>query len=378
MLRARTIALGSALAALAVFGSACGGNTAENTGGAGGEQNVGGSGGGTGAGGPLILENPPEPGPETPGDGAGQVLAIRKLFLGNTDRNGVEDDKAWMEYGFDIDGKASTKASKDLCQPAAGATPDTVYPDGKNGIDNSFGANILPTVIALAPAAASGVNDSIDSGSFTIMLDIKELGTGENYNPLKTFLYGGANFDQTDDGVDQTPAWDGSDEWPVVYELLNNGDINDPLVQFPSSYVVTADGKRWWVSGTAGTLVLNLAVGGYTLAININEAQIAMELGADNQTATNGTISGVIETEQLIDELAKVAGSIDTTLCPPSSTFDNLANQIRQASDVLQDGTQDPAKTCDGISIGLGFEMQSVKLGTVADKAMMQPDPCTM
>jgi hypothetical protein len=36
---------------------------------------------------------------------------------------------------------------------------------------------------------------------------------------------------------------------------------------------------------------------------------------------------------------------------------------IGQASDILQDGTQDPTKTCDGITIGLGFEADAVLLG---------------
>jgi hypothetical protein len=36
------------------------------------------------------------------------------------------------------------------------------------------------------------------------------------------------------------------------------------------------------------------------------------------------------------------------------ATFDSLADQIRQAFDILVDGTQDPNQTCNGISIGLG------------------------
>jgi hypothetical protein len=38
---------------------------------------------------------------------------------------------------------------------------------------------------------------------------------------------------------------------------------------------------------------------------------------------------------------------------------------IQQASDILTDGTQDPTKTCDGISIGLGFEMVDAARGGV-------------
>jgi hypothetical protein len=50
--------------------------------------------------------------------------------------------------------------------------------------------------------------------------------------------------------------------------------------------------------------------------------------------------------------------------------------QIREASDMMQDGTQDPAKECDGISIGLGFEMTRVVIGTASPPVAPPPDPC--
>jgi hypothetical protein len=174
------------------------------------------------------------------------------------------------------------------------------------------------------------------------------------------------------------PKWDGTDAWPVVLELLNNGDIENPKVQFKDSYVVTdkATGARTWVSGSFGDITLNLAIQGFTLALTVSNAVITMDLNDDNSQATNGTIAGVLNTEQLLSELAKVAGSFDPSLCPPSSTFESIAQQIRQASDIGSDGTQDPTKECDGISIGLGFNMQKVVLGPVAPPAMPGTDPC--
>ena len=41
----------------------------------------------------------------------------------------------------------------------------------------------------------------------------------------------------------------------------------------------------------------------------------------------------------------------------------------------MQDGTQDPTKTCDGISIGLGFDAELVQLGPIAPPAAT-PNPC--
>ena len=52
-----------------------------------------------------------------------------------------------------------------------------------------------------------------------------------------------------------------------------------------------------------------------------------------------------------------------------------IAQQIRQAQDILDDGTQGPTKSCNGISVGLGFEAVSVKAGAVLDDPP-PPDPC--
>jgi hypothetical protein len=42
----------------------------------------------------------------------------------------------------------------------------------------------------------------------------------------------------------------------------------------------------------------------------------------------------------------------------------------------MKDGTQDPAAFCNGISIGLGFEMKAVQLGGALNAQPPEPDPC--
>ena len=69
------------------------------------------------------------------------------------------------------------------------------------------------------------------------------------------------------------------------------------------------------------------------------------------------------------------AGSLDVSLCD-GTTFDSIANQIRVASDILADGSNASGTTCDGISIGLGFDMVEVQLGAVAPAVAPTPDPC--
>ncbi len=376
MLRSRFILLAGFVSAATAL-AACGGGTVSGSTGGGGS---GGSTGGSTGGSAVDLNHPPDADPSaSAGDSTGTVLAIHTLYLGDTDRNGKTSSTAWKSFGYDLDGKASTKESTDLCKPAAGAKASSVYEDGDAGTDNSFGKNILPIITSLASDASSQVNDSINKGSFTIILKIDDIGPKDSYKDIHTGLYAGSKLLDMN-GMQVAPAWDGTDEWPVVPELLNNGDINNPKVQFASSYVVKnpSSGARTWVSGGQGNITLNLSVGGFTLGLTIASALVSTELTADNAGGTNGTIAGILDTEQLIAELAKVAGSFDPTLCPPSSTFESIAQQIRQASDIMSDGSQDPTKTCNGISIGLGFDMDAIKLGKVADPSMPGTDPCAM
>jgi hypothetical protein len=313
---------------------------------------------------------PPPPGPQNPGDGPGAVLAFSQLYLGDTNRDGTPNvSNGWRQIGFNLDGKVSDAASTDLCQPTTGALKDKVYQDGDNGIDNSFGANILPIIRGLANNASELVNTAIDDGTFTIMFEMQKLGTGGDYNPLYTQLYGGSK-------LGSAPKWDGSDAWPVIPELLADPTkIEKSKIVFPNAYVV----GNTWVSGDPSentSVNLNLTLGGYEVVLKINKALIAVKMSDDHKSGTEGTLAGIIETEQFIGELGKIAGAL-ADLCPGDPTFESIAGNLRQASDIMKDGSQNPGSTCDGISIGLGFDMKAVKLGAIGPEAMPGLDPCT-
>jgi len=365
MLRSYLLAAGLSAVSIGMAASAgCGGTDVAGPGGAGGAD----------AGPPAVHALPPDAPPPKAPDGATDVtFAIRKLYLGDTKRDGTPDKvNGWKEYGFDLDGKISTAVSTDLCKPRNNAPVKNVYPDGLNGIDNSFGRNILPIILGLSATAATSINDSITKGSFTIMLSMGKLGAGKEYNPILTKLYGGATLLDAM-MMPVAPKWDGSDTWPVVPELLNNPmDISSAKVQFDKSYLV----DNTWVSGSKGTINLNLSVQGFTLSLTVAAALISVDLSADHKTGTKGTIAGVLATDTLTSELKKVAGGFDPTLCM-GPTIDSIIAQIEQASDIMRDGTAgDPTKTCDGISIGLGFDVAAVQLGKIAPAAMGGGDPC--
>ena len=116
--------------------------------------------------------------------------------------------------------------------------------------------------------------------------------------------------------------------------------------------------------------------GGQNLPLEIEQPAIVLTLTGDHQRAT-GTLAGVLRTEVVVASLRQLAGSFDASLCG-GATVESITTQITQSSDILADGTQDSARDCDGISIGLGFDASAVMLGAIGDATPVAPDPCAM
>ncbi len=297
----------------------------------------------------------------------GVALIASKLYLGDTTLNDAPSPTAWKQFGFNIDGLISKKTDTNLCKPNAGAAQAAVYPDGNYGIDNAWGKLQLPIWTGLAPDLSMQVNEAITNGTggtFLIKLDGLSA-SATNQDPVASKLYSAAP-------LLLTPKLDGSDCWPVTYaSVANPADADSAKAVFPSATLV----NNSWASGVAGNVQLRVNFLGVALPLQLNHVRLSMQLEPYHQAATVGQLGGVIDTEAFIAELKKVAGHFDLGLCT-GTTFDSLADMIRQASDILSDGTQDPNKTCNAISFGMGFKATAVKFGKVAAKEPEPVDPC--
>jgi hypothetical protein len=172
-------------------------------------------------------------------------------------------------------------------------------------------------------------------------------------------------FDAT--ALGSMPKLDGTDTWPVAPALLSDPTNPDSsTITFPMSSVT----GQLFDTGKDQTvvLVLPLAVGGASVSLNLKlyAAQVNMTFAADRKSATGGIVGGVLNTEEFVGEVKKLGSALN--LCS-STALQNLITEVRQASDILSDGTQDPTKTCDGISIGLGFTMTQAQRGNVGPAA---------
>lgn len=299
---------------------------------------------------------PPPPPDPTPGDGTSSVtFALSRMYLGDTLPDGTPAQATgWKHFGYDLDGLLSTEASTNLCKPMLGANAKFVYPDGNDGIDNSFGKNVLPIFFGLVANAGQAVNDAIMAGAVTTLIDVAKLGTGDNYNPLFATLYEGAD-------LGAAAKFDGTDTWPVAAgSLADPDDLATALTQAPESYLV----NRTWVSGPIGDVPIVLYLGAFRIRLILHQAVITMVLAPDLKEASSGIIAGILSVEEFNEQMRQFAGSFDPSLCS-GPTLDSIVAQISQAADIMLDASQDPSKTCDGISIGLGFDARRVQLGSI-------------
>ncbi len=286
--------------------------------------------------------------------GEGPVFAGTKLSFG--DGNSGQ----WKKVGFNLDGLVSTALSQDVCKPNAGAFGITPYPDGDEGIDNSFGKNLLPQIIGLYPTWVTDINNGIQDGIFNLLLKMECLPPMGDVPEFTTKLFGGTK-------LGTMPKFDGTDKWPVSPELLSNPmDPESSTILFKKSSVMGTA----FDSGKNDTFILTVPVSTPTkttsIKLTLYAAHMTMTLGADRKSATSGRIGGVLNTEEFVAEMKKVGSLLG--LCG-GAVFTGLLTQVRQASDIMADGSQDPNKTCDGISMGLGFEMTEVQLGDVGPAA---------
>ena len=104
----------------------------------------------------------------------------------------------------------------------------------------------------------------------------------------------------------------------------------------------------------AGNIVWNIPMVRGVLSLDLS----------DRASGRKGQLAGIVPAEAMVASLTPALARINSIFCDPGSAASQaLASSIRSMADILVDGTQDPAKTCKGVSIGLGFETRRTLTG---------------
>jgi len=304
------------------------------------------------------------------------------VYLGLYHRDGSQDTDgtAWEKFGYNLDNLVTTRASTDVCTLAMGAGKD-YQADGQNGIDNSFGENILPVIHSTAGDVETTLNTTISKGHFTLMNYVKGFddSTAQTATGLSGVLLSGSDYTHLDAGA---PSWNTMMNWPVAPELLtcdpNCSTTTDPVasakVHFNSAYVTNGT----FVNGSPSDVELTLDISGQILSITAHAAILTFQQQAPGKV-TNGTIAGVLDPMELVTAVHGVAGHLTTSLCSAAS-FQSIQNVIMQSADIVfQNGkiTNSANVACNAISIGIGFDaVEIAPPSSVAPPSPPAPDPC--
>jgi hypothetical protein len=305
--------------------------------------------------------------PKDTGTGTTKWFAFDTLQLGLKDRaTGKPDTSAWMQYGYDLDGRNTSKSdsatSKESCMRVAGSATG-VLTDGYGGIDNNFGSQIMPLIKAFKTDAEEYTNQGIQDGSWTLLLRLDNVGPDDNAS-VPGAVYVGHS-------LGGTPKFDGTDHWTVATETTLDGTIDKPRIAFPGGYM--AGGT--WVSGDfgKGTVPVALVMFGVYTIFPLEHGIVTVRVS----DGANGTIAGGTATTDLVEAFQPVVKSFG--ICPGSSTYDVMQMAVKQSSDLVSKAASlnDPTKTCDAISSGLGFTMKPTGVPTtVAPVPPAPPDAC--
>lgn len=298
---------------------------------------------------------PPAAPADAPAAGEDLVHALSKLYVGETDRGGNVSIDAWKDIGFDIDGWTSTAKQGFHCKPASGAKAADIRVDGNKGIDNSFGKHIVLGILATLIANPSNSTSlAVKKGGKTVLLDLGSIGTAANYSnaPARWLRVGGQG---------EAPSGDWSSfPWPPFQgsTLLLSG-----------AYLA----QNIWVSGEVEEVVLTVSFDGFSMRIPVKRPRVSIDL-KDRENGRGGQLGGIVSTTELVAEMKLLAKNVSSSFCNEHFAL-GIIETIHQASDILLDGTQDPDKECDGISLGVGFESRATSLGSAVVEAPT-PDPC--
>lgn len=288
-----------------------------------------------------------------------ETFAIDSIDLGEGD---------WQTLGYDLDGKITTKNSTDVCTAAV----RTNQVDGERGIDNAFGALLMPALATSLQDQAPSIamTNAIASGRFTLQIQVTQLDDTptQTCNGIGAQIFASDRYD-----VSAVPAFDETSDWPVMAESLV-----DPTDLTRVATAIFADGYV-----QTGTVVLG-ASGGVTVPIHlvlengkafdvlVHEALITFD-HVTAREAAHGVIAGVLDPT----EVARAAELSFPNPCCGTDCGQGWASIFASWCDIEADRTNTPGVSCDAISFAIGFHARRITNPTrVAAPLPTPPPPC--
>jgi hypothetical protein len=317
---------------------------------------------------------PNRPGGPTTTAATRHAYAIHRVYLGATDRSvpPVTTPTAWESYGYDLDGKATTALSTDVCSLSAGAASAT-QDDGVDGIDDSFGENLAPPL----SVDQGSTDDEISVGMYSTLFVVDGW---DDSNAAQTAT-GLTGVVLAAEGLNRTPTWTTADHWPiddtyVAPSMPGTDPVGGATSKIAGAYVLEGE----FVSGSPTDVAIRVGFAGPPLPLVIHHATVTWRNNGVGHV-TQGTIAGVLDVDEVVASVMENIGA-DLHWTPvdcASGPWAGIQQVIERSADILHDGTNRAGVQCDAISIGIGFDADEVAIPVAADVVgppMPNPGPC--
>ena len=248
-----------------------------------------------------------------------RTFVLKKMFVGDTDRSFKTDPMAWRTLGEDLDGTMT-----DSCRASMPIA------DGDNGIDNSFGANVLPLLMQNGFAIPSlQWSESIQQGAARPVLVRMAA-------PMLSVRIGKLLGSPPD-------FFTGNGTWTVSSLVASELAMTEPQLGMMQA------------GPSSDAVLLLLPYGNTVLRLRVHRLSIHA-----TTEMTAGSLAGILDTNELVEAARQAIGLAKPGAC---TAFDAIAASIRSAQDILADGTQNPNVDCNAISFGMGFEGATMGFG---------------
>ncbi len=305
---------------------------------------------------------PPRPAMDDPSDASDQgfIMALHTVNVGLGDAGlaGLSYDLDQVYTGCD-GGPESCKAA------VIGAT----HPDGLGGRDDSAG-QLIVALAAFDPAFTTAtINERLQQGLYSLLLQVLHYNGQPNDTQVDVGIY--ASF-----GVegDAGARWNGQDSWTVDRNFVASGDAQSIVPNH-------IDGNAF-VSGGVVVMHINFPINLGTIGSSVT-TQLTAAVATGTLVASSnggyrvgdGQMAGRWNVSDLLTSIQNVYVGT-TPLCRGSSLYSLVQGEACQYADIMTDPTQDlMGKTCDALSLGIGFTADPALMGSVVTPSQAAP-PC--
>jgi hypothetical protein len=303
------------------------------------------------------------PGPPSVQNAPGDVTLTNVITT--VDYGDAQGTKAYLEIGYDLDGRCTNRGDPPECLPEAWTEGDPT--DGPRGQDNGVGKllAIQYDLFGVAPITSETESAEIKKGKrapFALLRVSGFSGFSED-DEVRVEWYSALRFDQAQGPP--APKLDGNDAWPVAAFVA---DLDAGAADAGASPSVHVDPAAYVTHSTLVArfpmLKVPLANVWFEVRDVVLTAKLTPEPGGGFLKLYDGTIAGRARMDELLWVVPYITKSLlGLELCTDNPNYATAKSYVCSAADIPFGSTPPANGVCDGISFGLNFQTDAAQLG---------------